>query len=44
LSQANPDWRPEFAALVKQRVQLFEETAEKAAAAEQESSSKHADE
>ena len=41
LSHSNPDWRPEFAALVQQRVQLFEETAEKASAAEQESSSKH---
>ena len=40
----NPDWRPQFAALVQQRVHLFEETAEKALGAEQESSSKHTDE
>jgi len=44
LSHANPDWRPQFAALVQQRVHLFEETAEKASGAEQESSSEHADE
>jgi hypothetical protein len=44
LSQNVPDWRPEFAALVQQRVHLFEETAEKASGAEQESSSKHTDE
>ena len=44
LSQASPDWRPEFARLVQQRVQLFEETAEKASEAEQESSSLHTDE
>ena len=44
LSHNNPDWRPEFAALVQQRVHLFEETAEKASGAEQESSSKHTDE
>ena len=44
LSSNNPDWRPQFAALVQQRVQLFEETAEKASGAEQESSSKHTDE
>jgi hypothetical protein len=37
LSQNNPDWRPQFAALVQQRVHLFEETAEKASGAEQES-------
>jgi hypothetical protein len=29
LSSNNPDWRPQFAALVQQRVHLFEETAEK---------------
>jgi hypothetical protein len=44
LSHNNPDWRPQFAALVKQRVHLFEKTAEKASGAEQESSSKHTDE
>jgi len=44
LSHNNPDWRPQFAALVQQRVHLFEETAEKASRAEQESSSKHTDE
>ena len=44
LSQNTPDWRPQFAALVQQRVQLFEETAEKASGAEQQSSSKHTDE
>ncbi len=43
LSHNNPDWRPQFAALVQQRVHLFEETAEKASGAEQESSSKHTD-
>ena len=36
LSHNNPDWRPEFAALVQQRVHLFEETAEKASGAEDE--------
>jgi len=41
LSQANPDWRPQFAALVRQRVRLFEETAEKASKANQEESSEH---
>jgi len=41
LSHNNPDWRPEFAALVWQRLHLFEETAEKASRAEQESSSEH---
>ena len=44
LSHNSPDWRPQFAALVKQRVHLFEETAEKASEAEQESSSEYADE
>jgi len=44
LSHANPDWRPEFAALVRQRLHLFEETAEKDSGAGQESSSKHTDE
>ena len=41
LRHKNPDWRPQFAALVQQRVHLFEETAEKASGAEHESSSKH---
>jgi len=40
LSHNNPDWRPEFAALIQQRVHLFEETAEQASGAEQQSSSK----
>jgi len=44
LSHNNPDWRPQFAALVQQRVHLFEEAAEKASGAEQESSSEHIDE
>ena len=44
LSHNNPDWRPEFAALVQQRLHLFEASAEKASGAEQESSSKHTDE
>jgi hypothetical protein len=44
LNHSNPDWRPEFAALVQRRVQLFEETADKASGAEQESGSKHTDE
>ncbi len=44
LRHNNPDWRPEFTALVQQRVHLFEETAEKTSGAEQESSSKHTDE
>jgi hypothetical protein len=43
LSSNNPDWRPQFAALVQQRMHLFEETAERASGAEQESSSKHTD-
>jgi hypothetical protein len=44
LSHNSPDWRPEFAALVQQRVRLFEETAERASGAENQSSSKHTDE
>jgi len=44
LKHNNPDWRPQFAALVQQRARLFEETAEKASGAEKESSSKHTDE
>lgn len=44
LRHSNPDWRPQFAELVQQRVQLFEEAAEKAAGAEQDSGSKHIDE
>jgi hypothetical protein len=35
LSQSNPDWRPEFDALVQQRLHLFEEAAEKASEGEQ---------
>ncbi len=34
LSHNNPDWRPEFTALVQQRVHLFEETVEKASEAD----------
>jgi hypothetical protein len=34
LRQNNPDWRPEFAALVQQRVHLFEETAQTASGEE----------
>ena len=41
LSHNNPDWRPQFAALVEQRVHLFEEMAEKASGAEQGNSAKH---
>ena len=41
LSHNNPDWRPEFAALVQQRVRLFEETAGQASGAEHDSSSEH---
>ena len=44
LSHSYPDWRPQFAALVQQRVQLFEETTENASGSEQESSSRHTDE
>jgi len=44
LSHNNPDWRPQFAAMVQQRVQLFEETPEESSGAEQESSSEHIDE
>jgi len=44
LSDNNPDWRPEFAALVQQRVRLFEEAATKASSTEQQRSSKHSDE
>ena len=41
LSQNNPDWRPEFAELVQQRVRMFEESAEQAPGAEQGSDSEH---
>ena len=44
LSSVNRDWRPQFAAIVQQRVKMFEDAAEKAAAAEQESSSMETDE
>jgi len=33
LSGNNPDWRPQFAAMVRRRVKLFEDTAENASAA-----------
>jgi hypothetical protein len=36
LSSNNPDWRPQFAALVQQRVRLFDDVAKKASAAVQE--------
>jgi len=32
LSSNNPDWRPQFAALVQQRVKMFDDLAEKASA------------
>ncbi len=41
LSRSNPDWRPEFAALVRERVHLFEEAAEKVSGGEQEGSARH---
>jgi len=41
LSHNNPDWRPEFDALVRQRVRLFEETAGQASGKERKSSSRH---
>ena len=44
LTHNNPDWRPEFVALVQQRLRLFEEAAKKASNAEQDSSSTHTDE
>lgn len=36
LSHNNPDWRPEFATLVRQRVRIFEEAVERASEAEDE--------
>jgi len=36
LSSNNPDWRPQFAALVQQRVKIFDDLAEKASAEGQE--------
>jgi hypothetical protein len=36
LSSNNPDWRPQFAALVQQRVKMFDDVAEKASAEGQE--------
>lgn len=36
LSRNNPDWRPQFAALVRQRVKMFDDVAEKASAEGQE--------
>lgn len=36
LSSSNPDWRPQFAALVQQRVKIFDDVAEKASVAGQE--------
>jgi hypothetical protein len=33
LSRNNPDWRPQFAAMVQQRVKMFEDAAENASAA-----------
>ena len=36
LSSNNPDWRPQFSALVQQRVKMFDEVAEKASPAGQE--------
>jgi hypothetical protein len=36
LSSNSPDWRPQFAALVQQRVKMFDDVAEKASAEGQE--------
>jgi len=36
LSSNDPDWRPQFAALVQQRVRMFDDVAERASAAGQE--------
>ena len=36
LSSNNPDWRPEFTALIQQRVKMFDDVAEEASAAGQE--------
>jgi len=44
LSSNTPDWRPQFAAMVQQRVKMFEDAAEKASAAGRESSSMGTDE
>ena len=44
LSNSDRDWRPEFAAVVQQRVKMFEDAAEEASAAERESSSMGPDE
>lgn len=44
LSSADRDWRPQFAAIVEQRVKMFEETAGKVSASVRESSSMGADE
>jgi hypothetical protein len=44
LNRSQPDWRPQFTSLVEQRVNLFEEAAEKASAEGQEESSSHTDE
>jgi hypothetical protein len=43
LSRSQPDWRPQFASLVEQRIHLFEQTAAKASATDQERSSTHKD-
>jgi len=44
LIEEDRDWRPQFAAIVQQRVKIFEDAAEKASAAGRESSSMGTDE
>ena len=44
LSSSDRDWRPQFAAVVQQRVKAFEDAAEEAAADDPESSSMGTDE
>lgn len=44
LSNTDRDWRPQFAALVQQRIEMFEDAAEKTSAAGRESSSMGTDE
>ena len=44
LNDADRDWRPQFAAIVQQRLKMFEDAAEKDSAAGQESSSVGTDE
>lgn len=44
LIHSHPDWRPEFSALVQQRVHLFEKATKKASDTEQDSNTEHTDE